>query len=73
MEEDNSKKYENKQGVCPKCGESNLDYEAIRLEGEMAYFPYKCKNCGLEGEEWYSMRFDGHNFYDEEEDEWIEL
>lgn len=58
--------YSNKQGECPKCHESNLDYESIRLEGEMAYFPYKCNNCGQEGEEWYSMEFAGHNVYDEE-------
>ena len=29
---------------------------------------YKCKNCGLEGEEWYSMQFTGHNIYNENGD-----
>ena len=66
IQESEESTYSNKQGVCPKCGESNLEYESIRLEGEMAYFPYKCNNCGQEGEEWYSMEFAGHNVYDEE-------
>lgn len=54
----------NSVGVCPNCKESNLEYDSIRLEGEQCYFPYKCKNCGLEGEEWYSMEFIGHNVFD---------
>ena len=44
---------------------AECEYGAIQLEGESAYFPYKCNNCGLEGEEWYSMEFIGHNVYDE--------
>lgn len=62
-------KYSNKMGYCPKCNENNLEYQSIRLEGEMAYFPYICKNCGQEGEEWYSMEFAGHNIIDEEGNE----
>lgn len=80
MENEEVKKYpkidinelENSMGVCPYCKEQNLDYGAIQLEGEMAYFPYKCYNCGLEGEEWYSMEFTGHNVYNEDS-ELIEL
>lgn len=71
--ENNEEKYpkidennlENSMGVCPYCKEQDLEYGAIQLEGECAYFPYKCNNCGLEGEEWYSMEFTGHNVYDE--------
>lgn len=55
----------NSVGVCPNCKENSLDYGSIQLEGECAFFPYKCENCGLEGEEWYSMEFIGHNVYDE--------
>lgn len=54
-------KYKNEQGVCPKCGETELEYEAIRLENDMCYFLYTCKKCGQEGEEWYSLKFQGHN------------
>lgn len=63
--------YKNEQGTCPKCGGNNLDYGTLELEGDMAYYPYTCNDCGQEGEEWYSMRFDGHNIYNGED--WIEL
>ena len=47
----------NKQGICPFCGESNLEYGAVQVEGEMCYFPWQCLECKHEGEEWYSMEF----------------
>ena len=59
-------KYLNEQGHCPCCKGNNLDYGAVEFEDNMLYFPYKCNDCGLEGEEWYSMDFAGHNFYDED-------
>lgn len=62
----------NERNKCPKCGSEDLDYETIRLEGEQCYFPYKCNNCGLRGEEWYSLEFCGHNIYNEN-NELIEL
>lgn len=58
--------YTNKQGYCPKCGGGMLDYEAAKFEDDMMYFPYVCNNCEQEGEEWYSLNFDGHNIYTEE-------
>lgn len=63
----------NEQGKCPKCDDTNLDYGAIRFEdGNMCYFPWTCKKCGMEGEEWYKLEFQGHNIYTEE-GELIEL
>lgn len=56
----------NNQGICPFCGESNLEYGAVKFEGEMCYFPWKCLQCEHEGEEWYSMDFTGHNIIDED-------
>lgn len=56
----------NRQGECPVCGEQDLDYGAIELEGEMAYFPWTCNQCKAQGEEWYSMDFAGHNVETEE-------
>lgn len=55
----------NEAGVCPFCGGTNLDYGTVELEGEMCYYPYKCLECGHEGEEWYEMSFSGHNIIDE--------
>lgn len=51
----------NQAGVCPICGNGYLNYGSIELEGEMAYFPWTCKICKYQGEEWYSMNFNGHN------------
>ena len=62
----------NKQGICPRCGEIIDNYQEIQFEGDMCYFPWHCDNCGLEGEEWYSLEFNGHNIIDENGEE-IEL
>lgn len=66
--EESDKTYINKCGVCPRCGNEDLEYGSIKLEDNMCYFPYECKSCGLEGEEWYSMQFAGHNIYNENGD-----
>lgn len=63
MEKDN---YTNEQGFCPKCHSYNLDYQAIRYTDELCYYPYKCKKCGQEGEEWYRLEFQGHNVITED-------
>ena len=63
----NKEDYQNRQGECPKCGEMSLDYhQPIRYTDDMCYFPYKCKNCGQEGEEWYRLEFQGHNVITED-------
>ena len=56
----------NNQGICPFCGESNLEYGAVEFEGEMCYFPWECLTCKHKGEEWYSLEFIGHNVIDED-------
>ena len=40
----------NNQGICPFCGEGNLEYRAVEFEGEMCYFPWQCLECKHEGE-----------------------
>lgn len=56
----------NDRGCCPFCGEDNLEYGAVRFEGEMCYFPWECLTCKHNGEEWYSLEFVGHNVIDED-------
>ena len=56
----------NDRGCCPFCGEDNLEYGAVRFEGEMCYFPWECSTCKHKGEEWYSLEFIGHNVIDED-------
>lgn len=53
------------EGVCPKCGCTDLQYEAMEVEGTMIYYPYTCPGCNRTGEEWYSLSFAGHNIDDE--------
>lgn len=53
-------KKDNCEGYCPLCHSDNVDYESIELRDGMAYFPYTCKNCGTQGEEWYNLQFEGH-------------
>lgn len=64
--------YTNEQGLCPKCKSGNLEYFATEYVDNMCYYRYKCEDCGQEGEEWYSLTFEGHNVYDEN-GEMIEL
>ncbi len=56
----------NEMGVCPFCGsDGTLDYDCVNNEGDdMCYYKWKCMNCGNEGEEWYELRFIGHNIID---------
>ena len=53
----NKEDYKNEQGVCPKCGGFNLDYQPMKYEDSMCYYPYKCEDCGQVGEEWYRLEF----------------
>lgn len=57
--------FTNEQGMCPRCNSFNLDYESARFEYNMVTFPWQCKDCGLDGEEWHEMNFVGHNVIDE--------
>lgn len=58
----------NENGQCPFCNSRNLDYDCVQLEGDMMYYPWRCRNCSHEGEEWYNLSFAGHNVFDEEGD-----
>lgn len=58
----------NKEGVCPFCGSKDLDYGCMEPEDDMVYYPWTCSHCGHEGEEWYTMKFDGHMVEDENGD-----
>lgn len=61
-----TKDFINNQGYCPRCKHLSLDYDSASFVDTMVYFPWKCEDCGLQGEEWYNMDFAGHNVFDEE-------
>ena len=60
------KKLLNEEGLCPFCGECDLEYGCIEPADTMMYYPWTCKNCGKQGEEWYDMRFAGHSIENED-------
>ena len=55
------------EGICPYCGsEASLaDYDACGFEGDMLYYPVRCPDCGHSYQEWYSLKFIGHNVGDD--------
>ncbi len=46
--------------VCPVCGSENLSFEGMRAEGDLNIYPWECDDCGAEGEEQYTVTFNGH-------------
>lgn len=55
----------NSSGKCPFCDSYNLEYGCVEFEDfDMAYFPWTCKNCKRQGEEWNKLQFIGHNVID---------
>ena len=62
----NIKKLVNQPGICPNCQSRQMDYDIVCNEGDLCYYPYKCLDCGMEGEEWYRLSFVGHNVIDED-------
>lgn len=47
-------------GVCPVCGNEDLTFDGMRAEGDLNIYPWKCDECGAEGEEQYTVTFNGH-------------
>lgn len=59
------KKYIDEQGVCPFCHKTDLFYGTVEFEDDMLKFPWKCNKCGKTGEEWYTLKFAGHDVFTE--------
>lgn len=45
---------ENKQceGNCPRCGSTDIDYEAIKLGDGAMYYPGRCNDCNCSFKEY---------------------
>ena len=48
------------QGVCPVCGSINLEYAEAEADAIGGMYPWKCEDCGAEGNETYEVTFSGH-------------
>jgi len=49
------------QGVCPNCGNNDLEYGGSDFEGDGVCYYWSCEECESTGREWYSLEFTGHN------------
>lgn len=47
-------------GICPVCESETLAYGEMRTDATGNIYPWKCNNCGAEGEETYEVTFTGH-------------
>lgn len=58
----------NKVGVCPVCNKASLEYDRVEMgiDPEFDYYPWYCKECHAQGEEWYVLKFMGHSIVDED-------
>ena len=58
----------NKVGVCPICNKESLEYDRVEMGIDPCfdYYPWYCKECHAQGEEWYELKFMGHNIVDED-------
>ena len=50
-------------GVCPVCGKRDLEWGYLQSNEEEIGYDYVCKNCGVEGTEYYKLVFNGHVIY----------
>ena len=63
--------YTNRQGECPRCHSTDLNYLSQETADDEIYYYYRCEECGQEGEERYSLVFQGHKIYTDDDE--IEL
>ena len=47
----------NKHGICPKCGWSDLDYMDHLYYSDLMELGYRCVDCGFMGKEIYKFKF----------------
>ena len=47
-------------GVCPYCGNLNLDYGEKEIDATGLFYPWICPKCKHKGVETYIVEFSGH-------------
>ena len=53
-------KLDSEVGICPRCGEEDLEFESSEEDDDCMYHSYTCQVCGFKGSEIYSLIFVGH-------------
>lgn len=49
------------QGICPVCGNENLEYSFMEIGDESVSYPWICNKCGSNGYEVYNLQFVEHD------------
>ena len=45
-------------GECPKCEGGDIEYKGLEYaDGNAAFYPARCADCGCEFKEWYELVF----------------
>lgn len=60
--ENTTQQTEYKEGVCPICGSTNIEYSALEINDmdNSVFYPCTCNNCDSEWEEYYILTFSNH-------------
>lgn len=47
---------------CPVCGHAHLVYGTLEIMNDSIRYPWQCTVCGVCGNEWGKIKFDGHTY-----------
>ena len=56
------------QGMCAKCGSTDVDYGHMELDAESVYYEMSCNDCGVSMHEWYDLTYSGTDVMSEDDD-----
>ena len=48
-------------GCCPACQSTELDYGSLEVQDACVVYPFTCKNCGVTGNEYADLSFNGYS------------
>lgn len=51
----------NRQGCCPYCNGVDINYGPSEYEDDHIKYPAECLDCNRYFEEWFYLKFAGHN------------
>lgn len=51
----------NEEDKCPYCNSRNISYDAAEFDEGMVHYPCECLSCKRHFEQWYELKFVGHN------------
>jgi len=61
------KKFLIQNGNCPNCDSTNLEYASYGHFRDEYVYEFECIDCGMMGEEHYTLVFDGYSVHGNDE------